>query len=157
MNLGKEALSYACRCLIKLILGELEHIRAEERAEWELSILDPEEVRKRVEQESMKGEWHRSGENIDKILRLLKHVYGEKYVYMVAHHILIQVPNQTKPLEIASAETLFFDHEFLQGLCGEVWRETAVQIATMSQQGRLDYLATFCPDEFCLAKLREAR
>ena len=134
--------------LIVLVQSELVNIQAEENSKWSHSILSPAEIQKRIQEETIKGEWHRTEENTAKILRLMRHVYGDYDTFMVAHHLLLQQKQWPKPYEIPSAETMFFDHAFLKSLCGEEnWQGCARTIATMSQQDRLDYLLSLLPCE----------
>lgn len=93
-----------------------------------------------LEAKTESDEWHRSPSNSAKITDLLKHVYGEDITPMIAHHILYQEKNATEPREIPSAETLFFDREFLRGLFGANWSHYAMALAPLEQQKRLDYL-----------------
>lgn len=101
-------------------------------------------IREREKLETLHGEWHRSPENVDKILAILVKVYGETNTYMVAHHILIQPLNSPRALEIPSFESMIFDPEFL-ARCSDDPVQFSNQLAFMDRQERLDYLhETIC-------------
>jgi hypothetical protein len=96
-------------------------------------------VREREKQETLKGEWHRTPDNVEKILAILHVVYGDTNTYMVAHHILIQPIGSPRALEIPSFESLVFDEDFLNR-CHDDAASFAVQLSYMDKQERLDYL-----------------
>lgn len=103
-------------------------------------------IKAREQQETLKGEWHRTPENVDKILRILERVYGDTNTYMVAHHILIQPIGSAKAWEIPSFESMVFDQEFL-GRCSQDTTTFARELSYMEKQERLDYLYThICTD-----------
>lgn len=98
-------------------------------------------IKEREKQETLKGEWHRTPENVNKILAILTNVYGETNTYMVAHHILIQPIGSPKAWEIPSFESMVFEEEFLSR-CSEDRVEFAHRLAFMDKQERLDFLYT---------------
>jgi hypothetical protein len=103
-------------------------------------------VKEREKQETLHGEWHRTPENVEKILAILHVVYGDTNTYMVAHHILIQPIGSPRALEIPSFESLVFDEDFLQR-CSTNAQQFSVEMAYLDKQERLDYLfATLCGD-----------
>jgi hypothetical protein len=93
-------------------------------------------VMEREKQETLHGEWHRSPENTEKILAILRNIYGETNTYMVAHHILIQPIGSPRALEIPSFESLVFDTDFITRCTGVKPEE----VAYMDKQERLDYM-----------------
>jgi len=74
-------------------------------------------------------ECKRNTDNIDLFETMIREAYPDTTLVVSGHHIMFVREGQSLPYEIASADTLIFDHYIAQKIWKDRYREVLAQLA----------------------------
>lgn len=75
-------------------------------------------------------ETRRNVDNIALFEAMLRKAYPDTTLVVAGHHIMVMREGEPVPLEIASADTLIFDHDIAKVVWGAAWVSALTQLAT---------------------------
>lgn len=75
-------------------------------------------------------ETRRNIENIALFEAMIRLAYPDTTMVVAGHHIMVMREGQSVPLEIASADTLIFDHDIAKAIWGIAWPSALRDLAT---------------------------
>lgn len=76
-------------------------------------------------------ETKRNTDNIDLFESMLRRAYPDTKTVVAGHHIMYTREGYDLPFEIASADTLIFDHKLLQILWPDSWIGVSTELASL--------------------------
>ena len=81
-------------------------------------------------------ETKRNTDNIDLFEAMIRKVYPDTTLVVAGHHIMYMRAGQPVPFEIASADTLIFDHEIARALWPDSWIGVLTELASLTPPDR---------------------
>lgn len=81
-------------------------------------------------------ETKRNTDNLDLFRDILYHAYPDTTLVVAGHHIMYMRQGHQTPYEIASADTLIFDHEIARIIWEDSWKEVLQELSVLPPQER---------------------